>query len=100
MIGTGKTGHTTSDDGDFFAGVFTRWMKFQLMFQAIITNKLFNRINANVVLDLVAVATVLTGCRADSSHDGRKRIGLGNTIESVFLPGPVSRRFLDTANNI
>ena len=100
VVGTGKTCDTTTNDGNLFAGIIARWMQFQFVFQAIVANKLFNRIDADIFLDLVAVATVFTRGRANSAHDGRKRIGIGHTVESVFLPHGTFRRLLNTAYNV
>jgi len=100
MIGAGKTGNAAADDGNLLAGVRTRRMQFQAMFQAIVTNKLLNRVDADMIFDFVAVTTIFTRCRADPAHDGRKWIGIGNTAECVFLPGCVRRWFFNTAHNI
>jgi len=100
VVGTGKACDTAANDGNLFTGFIARWMQFQPVFQAIVANKLFNRIDADILLDLVAVATVFTRGRANSAHDGRKRIGIGHTVERVFLPHGTFRRLLNTAHNV
>ena len=100
VVGTGEASHTAANDGNLFTGIIARWMQFQPVFQAIVTNKLFNRIDADILLDLVAVTTVFTRGRADSAHDGRKRIGIGHAVECVFLPHGTLWRLLNTAHNV
>ena len=100
MIGTGKTGDTAADYCDCFAGVGTRLMKFQPVLQPVVADKLFYRVNTNMILNLVAVTTVFTWCGADPAHDGREGIGIGNTVESVLLPGCSLRWFFNATYDI
>jgi hypothetical protein len=75
-------------------------MQLQLMFQGIVADELFDRIDADVILDLVAVAAVFTGRRADPAHNGRKGIGIGYTAECVFLPGHISEGLFNAPRNV
>ena len=47
---------------------------------------LLDRVDADEIVDLVAVAAVLARRRADAAHDGGKRIGLDHAVEGVLLP--------------
>ena len=45
--------------------------------QCIITNKLFNSVNTDVIFHFVTVTTVFTRRRADPTHDRREGVCIG-----------------------
>jgi len=65
-----------------------------------------DRVDADVVLDLVAVAAGLARRGADATHHRGKRVGLGEAAEGVLLPAHLrlavgaERRLLDAADDV
>ncbi len=57
-------------------------------------DEMFDRVDADVIVDLVAIAAVLARRRADEPHDGGKRIGFDHAQKSVFLPFHARDRWL------
>ena len=59
------------------------------------------RVDADEIVDLVAVAAVFAGRRADAAHHRREGVGLDHALESVFLPVHVlDRRLFDAARDV
>jgi len=100
LVGGGHASHTATDDGDFFTGFMFRLLKIQTFLQGMVADELFDRIDANKVFDLVAVAAFLAGSRANATHHGGERVGRGGAPEGVFLPRHAIRRFLDATHDL
>ena len=90
LISGRKSGRSAADDRDLFAG---RGAGFELVavLERGISDVHFHRIDADIVIDFVAVAAILAGRRTDAAHHRRERIGVGGAAESIFLPGDAFR---------
>ena len=51
-----------------------------------IADEMLDRIDADKVLDFIAVTTIFAWCRADTPHNGREGIGVGGAFKCVFCP--------------
>ena len=100
LVGGGHAGHPATDDGDFLAGFVFRFFKFETFMQGMVADELLDRVDADEVLDLVAVAAFLAGRRADAAHHGGKRVGVGGTPKRVLLPWHIGLRLFDAAHDL
>ena len=95
-----EAGRSAADHGHFLATLCLGLGVGQLVGDRVVAQKMFDRIDADEVLHLVAVAARLAGGRADPAHDGRKRIGFGQAPERVLLPLHSRGRLLDAAHDV
>ena len=86
MVGGRETGRAAADHRHTLAGLSRRWRKADAVFQRPIADVVLDGVDADPVLDFVAIATVLAGCRAHPAHHRRERIGGGHAAEGIFLP--------------
>ena len=100
LIGRRHAGDATTDDRDPLAGFLRGSLEGQSLLQGMVADELFNGVDADEVLDLVAVAAFLAGCRADPAHHRREGIGVGGATEGIFLPGNTGRRLFDAAHDL
>ena len=100
LVGGRQARHAAADDGDLPAGFLRRALEGELRGQRVVADELLDRVDADEVLHLVAVAAFLAGCRADPAHDGGEGIGIGRAAEGVFLPGHAGRRLLDATHDL
>jgi len=100
LVGGCHAGDAAADDGDLLAGLPGGLIKAQAVLQGAVADVLFHRVDADKVLDLVAVAAFLAGRGADAAHDGRERVGIGGAPEGVFLPWHPGRWLLDAAYDL
>ncbi len=85
LVGRGHAGRAAADDGDFLAAQLLGGLEGELVLVGGVADELFDGIDADEILDVVAVAAVLAGRRADAAHHGRERVGLGGAAEGVFF---------------
>ena len=100
MVGARKSGRAAADHGDFLAGLIAGRREFEVIGDGVLAQKMFDRIDADKILNLVAITAGFARCRTDAPHDGRKRICVGDAPECVLLPGHARRRFFDAAHDI
>lgn len=94
LVGRRQPRGPTADDGDLLAGVGAG-LEAVALGNGVVADVLLDGVDADEVLELVAVAAVLTGGGADPAHHGGEGIGVGGTAEGVFLPvHPLRRQFL------
>ena len=86
-IGRREAGGAAADHGDFLARIGAPAAgSAKLVLDRPIADILLDRVDADEVVDLVAVAAVLARRRADAAHHRRERIGFDHALEGVFLP--------------
>jgi len=100
LVGRAETGRTAADAGHLLACIRARVAQLEAVLQRIVPGILLDCVDADMVLDLVAVATVFAGRRTHPAHDSRHRVGVGQAIEGVFLPVHPLRRLLDAARDV
>ncbi len=86
VIGAGEAGDAAADEGHALARRFARRRQFQSVLEGVMADEVFDRVDADEVVDLVAIAAVLARRRADEPHEHGKRIGFDHALEGVFLP--------------
>ncbi len=74
--------------------------KCQLVLDGPFAEEMLDRVDADEILDLVAVAARFAGRRADAAHHRGQRIGLGQAAPGVLLPRHAGRRLLDAAHDV
>ena len=82
-----EPGGTAADDRDALAGQRGRGWQRDPVLDRPVADILLDRIDADEVVDLVAVAAVLARGRADAAHHRGKGIGFDHAVEGVLLPG-------------
>ncbi len=60
LIGAREAGYPAADNRNFLAGVISGRPKLQSVFKGVVADELLDRIDADMILDLVAVAAVFT----------------------------------------
>ena len=100
LVGAGEARRPAADQRHLLAGVGARRVQREAMFQRVVADELLDGVDADMVLDLVAIAAVLARRRAHAPHDRRERVGLDQSVEGVFLPRHLARRLLDAARDI
>ncbi len=98
LVGGRQTGGTAADDSDFLAGIRTGHELVSL-FDGVVADVLLDRVDADEIFHLVAVAAVLARRRTDPAHHGREGIGVGGAAERVLLPVHTLRRLLLLAHD-
>ncbi len=74
-----------ADDQDMLAGFGGRCRQLPAALERFITEKAFDRIDADGCIDLAAVADVLATVVADASHDCREGVILGQVAPGAFI---------------
>jgi len=100
LVGRRQTRRTGADDGHLLARLQSWLGEGELVLDRIFAQEVLDRIDADVVFDLVAVAARLTGRRAHAPHHRRQRVGFGQAAPGVFLPGHAGGRFFDAAHDV
>jgi hypothetical protein len=65
-----------------------------------VADKLLDRVDADEVVNVVAIAALFAGRRANPPHHRRKRIGVGRAPEGVFFHAHAFGRQLDAAHDV
>ena len=91
LIGRGQASRATADDGDALASVRASHEAVAVS-DGRIANELLDGVDPDEVFDLVTVATVLAGGRADPPHHGREGIRVRGATEGILLPISAGRR--------
>src|SRR5208283_2802473 len=86
-IGRGQTARTAADHRDALARQFRRFGRLKLVLDRPVADILLDAVDADEIVDLIAVAAVFARGRADASHRGREGISLHHAREGIFLPG-------------
>ena len=81
-----EAGRPAADHRDLLAGEGRGRGQGDPVLDRPVADILLDRVDADEVVDLVAIAAVLAGRRADAAHDRGKRIGLDHAVEGVVLP--------------
>ena len=100
LVGHRQAGRAAADDGHLLAGGEVGRGEGQIVGDGVFAEEVLDRVDADEVFHLVAVAARFTGCRADAAHDGGEGVGLGQAAEGVFLPLHAGRRLLDAAHDV
>ena len=100
LVGAGEPGRPAADDRDLLAGFVFGPGEAEAVRERPLADEMLDRVDADEILDLVAVASGLAWRRAHPPHDRRERVRLGETAERVFLPGDARRRLLDAAHDV
>ena len=100
LVSPGESRRASPDDGDALVAHRRRALKPVTFRKRRITDELFYRVNADKIIDVVAVTTVLTWCRTDPPHHGGKGVGFGGPAKRIFLPCHILRRRFHTTNNL
>ena len=100
LVGAGQAGRPAADHGDLLAGRRLGRRERELVRDRVLAEEVLDRVDADVVLDLVAVAAGLARRRADAAHHRRERVRLGQPAPGVFLPRHARRRLLDAAHDV
>ena len=100
-IGRCETGGTAADHRDLLAGKRRRRRQVRSILDRPVADILLDRVDADEIVDLVAVATVLAGRGAHAAHRGRERIGGDHALEGVLLPRHAGdRRLVHAARDL
>src|SRR5450759_1710339 len=100
LVGACKAGGTAADDCNLLAGRCWRLWIVKLVGDCIIPKEMFNRVDADSVFHLIAIAARFAWGRADSTHHRRERVGFSQPAEGVFLPSHPCRRFFDATDDV
>jgi len=100
VVGRGHAAGAATNDRDALAGERRGRLEAVTLGQRVVPDELFDRVDADEVFDLVAVAARLTGGRADTAHHRGEGVGVGGATERVFLPGHVAARLLDAPHDL
>jgi hypothetical protein len=106
VVGGGEAGRAAADDRYFLAGRLFRGLELEAVLDCPVAEVVLDRVDADMVLDLVAVAAGFTGGGADAAHHGGQRVGFGQAAPRILLPGHgrlavgAERGFLDAAHDV
>jgi hypothetical protein len=100
LVGRGHAGGAAADDGDLLVAGQRTAGELVAFFVRGVTDELFNGVDADEIFDFVAVATILARRGTDAAHHGGEGVGVGGTLEGVFLPVHVLRRLFDAAHDL
>src|SRR5262249_5747177 len=86
-VGRREAGRAAADNSNRLARGFTGRGQLGVLLDRPIADVLFDRVDTDEVVDLVAIAAVFAGGRAYAAHHGGERVRLHHAVEGVFLPG-------------
>ena len=98
LVGGRHAGRSAADDGHLLARIRAGG-EFVTLLDGVIADVLLDRIDADEILDLVAIAPVLTGRGAHPPHHGRERIGVRGAAKRILAPVHTLRRLLLAAHD-
>jgi len=87
LVGHRQAGGTTAEHGNFFAGLFRGFDELQIVLDRVLAEVMLDRVDADVIFNLVAVASGFAWCRANATHHSGQRVGLGEATPGIFLYG-------------
>ena len=100
LIGRSQASRAGTDDGHFLAGFGRSGSEFHAVLDPPVAHEVFDRVDADVVFDHVAVTARLTRGGAHTTHHAREGVGFRDAAEGVFLPGGACGRLLDAAHDV
>lgn len=99
MVGRRQSGGPAADHGDALAALVQRLGETDAGRERPVANEMFDRVDPDMSIDLIAIACVLAWRGADSSHHRRKRVRFGHAAEGVFLPAHAVGRLVEALND-
>ncbi len=106
LVGHGKAGGAATDDRDLLAGLLFGLLELQVVLDGVLAEVVLDRVDADVVFNLIAVAAGFARGGADTAHHGGQRIGFRQPSPGIFLPGHdrlaigAHRWLFDAANDV
>jgi hypothetical protein len=95
-----ETGRSAADDGDLVLADCGHIAELESLVLGGIANVLLDRVDADEIVDVVAVTALFAGSGADASHHRWERVGIGGAQEGVFLHTNALGRQFDTTHDI
>ena len=100
LVRTRQPRRSAADHRDLLAAVGGHGSEGELVGDRVLAEEVLDRIDADVVLDLVAIAAGFARRRAYAAHHRRERIGVGQPAPRIFLPVHARGRLLDAAHDV
>ena len=100
LVSPGESRRASADDSDALVAHRRRALKPVTLRKRGITDELLHRVNADKIINVVAVTTIFAGCRTDSPHHGGKGIGLSGPAKRIFLPCHILKGRFHATNNL